>query len=78
MLKKLTEGAQLNAVGNDSVDIAMAIEQSTFFISDCMDLDRSLWLIVGFNGGFKKFQGQEKLHHLWKLATHKRSIGREW
>ena len=34
-VKKLTEGAQLNSVGNNSAEIAMAIEQSTLFISDC-------------------------------------------
>lgn len=35
VVKKLSEGAQLNAVGNDSADIAMAIEQLTLFIIDC-------------------------------------------
>ena len=35
VVKKISEGAQLNAVGNDSGDITMAIEQLTLFISDC-------------------------------------------
>lgn len=40
------------------------LNSQLFSLAIVMDLDRSLWLIVGFNGGFKKFQGQKKLHHL--------------